>query len=166
MSRRRPISATKVDGARANGETRASRGRGATLAVTRRSAFRLASARNSSASAGAGAGVWHDCRMTSTMSEWLAIASGRAVRQPADELRDARSALRRAEEVGDRDAIDAANGRIDELFEAARERRREEQRESAAAARFSSGVRKPLVKRPSPNQQMDAAILRATGRLR
>lgn len=105
-------------------------------------------------------------RMASAMNALIGQLSGRAVHHPADELHDAEVALQRAQDVGDEDAITAADRRIGELFEQAREQRREEHRDAAATMRFSSGVRRPVRKRLPPAQQMDRLILQRTGRLR
>lgn len=113
--------------------------------------------------------MWHDVpRMTSAGTQWLvAQFRGRQLRVgPAGELRSAEAALDAAESRGDQQAIDEANAELDRLFSEARGRTEDAKRESSAAMRFSSGPRKPIVKRPTPNAQMDAAILRASGRSR
>lgn len=99
------------------------------------------------------------------MNELIAQLSGRAARDPAAELHAAEAALHGAESRGDQQAVDEGNQAIDDLFTAAREQAREEASQAARAARFSSGVRRPVVRRPSPSAQMNAAILRASGRL-
>ena len=102
------------------------------------------------------------------MNEWLIPRRDR--RQlpvaPADRLRRAEVALAEAESRGDQQAVDEASRGIDDLFQEARLAAAEERAAAARAARFSSGARMPLRRKPSRSAQMNQAILQLTGRSR
>ena len=94
-----------------------------------------------------------------TLSRLLQIAGGgRATLEPGAELRDLERRLVAAEHAGDEQGAAEANARIDELFSQARQRDRDERQRQREA--FSSGARTPLVKRPSPSQQMNQLLLK------
>ena len=89
---------------------------------------------------------------------------------PADELAALDADRATAEARGDVERVEALDRQLDELFATTRERvaadEHERRSQAAATMRFSSGVRRPVQKRPSPAQQMDAVLLRATNRTR
>jgi hypothetical protein len=60
--------------------------------------------------------------------------------------------------------VDDADDDQETIDDARADVRVEAEREQQPRPDFSSGVRKPLVPRPSPSAQMDLSILRLTGR--
>jgi len=89
---------------------------------------------------------------------------------PAEQWHDAERDLAAAEASGDQQAIGAANQRIDGLVATWRDQAAADEREArsqaAQAARFSSDVRRPLVRPKSGSEALAEALLVATGRAR
>jgi hypothetical protein len=104
---------------------------------------------------------------SSTMNQWLLAHRGRQLRtSPADELVALDAARVAADSRGDSERVAAIDRQLDQLFEQARQLAAEEHRASSASARFSSGVRRPIVRRPSVAEQANRWLAEATGRAR
>jgi hypothetical protein len=82
---------------------------------------------------------------------------------PPNPLQAAEAELAAATDAGDQERVDAANEQLDRLVSEARERQREEA--ARVQASFSSGVRRPIIPRPSPSAQMNEIMVLASGRI-
>jgi hypothetical protein len=99
----------------------------------------------------------------SVMNDWLLRAAGyRLPTTSASALPGLQAELAEAKAAGDAERVADVAGRMEELVDEVRQAKLDESRATREA--FSSGVRTPIRRRPSPNEQMDELFLRATGR--
>lgn len=107
------------------------------------------------------------------MNDWLLQQRDRRLSRrdtPAGEYAALTAQRTRADATGDSAGVEAIDARIDELFATVRQsiddEKRQEAAETSATMRFSSGVRRPIRKQPSPSARMDQMLLQLTGRSR